>query len=108
MSSSGSVPVEIPIACTLEAGAMGDRIADWDRVLAAAQQRVALPSGGVRVELDGTVDVADLTRLVVAEQACCAFFRFAITVDERGVALEVDAPTDAQDLITAVFGPATR
>ena len=33
-----------------------------------------------------------------------AFFAFTITVDQRGTALEVRAPVDAVDLVTAVFG----
>ena len=39
-----------------------------------------------------------------AEQGCCTFFAFAITIDDRGIALEVRAPADAADLVTAVFG----
>ena len=34
-------------------------------------------------------------RLVAAEQDCCQFLRFAITVDTRGVGLEVRGPADA-------------
>jgi MerR family transcriptional regulator, copper efflux regulator len=98
---------EVPIVCTLAAGDMRDRLAEWDRVLAATLRRLALPTGGLRVEFDDSVDVAGLARLAVAEQECCAFFRFAITVDHRGVALEVDAPSDAQDLVAGVFGTAT-
>jgi DNA-binding transcriptional MerR regulator len=93
-----------PIACTLGAAEMPDRLADWDRLLHHAVGRSALPSGGLRVEFDESVDVGDLARLVVAEQECCAFFRFAITIDGRGVALEVDAPADAHDLVAGLFG----
>jgi hypothetical protein len=41
---------------------------------------------------------------MAAEQSCCSFFSFALTVDDRGVALEVRAPQDAAELVTAVFG----
>jgi hypothetical protein len=100
-------PDKVPIACTLAVGDTGDRLGDWDRVLAAAVRRLALPTGGLRVEFDDTVDVAGLARLAAAEQECCAFFRFAVTVDHRGVALEVDAPSDAHDLIAGLFGTPT-
>jgi DNA-binding transcriptional MerR regulator len=99
-------PDEVPIACTLAVGDMGDRLGDWDRVLAAAVRRLALPTGGLRVEFDNRVDVAGLARLAGAEQECCTFFRFTITVDHRGVALEVDAPAEAHDLIAGLFGTA--
>ncbi len=38
---------------------------------------------------------------------CCAFFSFAITVDGRGLALEIRAPADAEDLVVALFGTAS-
>jgi hypothetical protein len=43
-------------------------------------------------------------RLTVAEQSCCQFFAFAITVDERGTALEVRAPHDARPVLQSLFG----
>jgi DNA-binding transcriptional MerR regulator len=97
-------PEELPVACTLAPGDMHDRLDLWDRVLAGAIRRLALPSGGLRIEFGDSIDVESLAGLVVAEQGCCAFFRFAITVDHRGVALEVDAPAEARDLIAGMFG----
>ncbi len=46
----------------------------------------------------------ELIRLVAGEQDCCQFFRFAITVDTRGVALEVRAPDDARSIVESLFG----
>ena len=43
-------------------------------------------------------------RLVAAEQDCCQFFRFAITVDTRGVALEVRPAGDAIEIVESMFG----
>jgi hypothetical protein len=100
----GSKPEEVPIACTLAPGDVHDRLDAWDQLLAGAIRRRALASGGLRIEFADAVDVESLARLVVAEQACCAFFQFAITVDERGVALEVDAPAEALDVVTGMFG----
>jgi len=48
-----------------------------------------------------------LTDLVAAEQQCCRFFGFAITIDERGLALEVRAPSEPQPIVTALFGVAS-
>jgi hypothetical protein len=52
----------------------------------------------------GDAPLADVARLAAAEQDCCRFFSFALTVDERGVALEVRAPDDALSLVEALFG----
>lgn len=93
-----------PIACTLDAGAMPDRLAAWQTILDLARARTATDDGGLRLEFDDTLALGELTRLVEAEQRCCAFFSFAITVDARGIALEVRAPDDASEVVAALFG----
>ena len=99
------VPVEVPIACTLEPGAISDRVAEWATVLAEVTRRIGV-DGGVRIEFGPDVDLGDLGRLIGAEQRCCAFFNFALTVDATGIALEVRAPELANELITDLFGAA--
>jgi hypothetical protein len=93
------------IACTLEREAMGDRILEWLAVLGSVTSRGSV-EGGIRLGLAWDADLAEVARLGRAEQGCCTFFRFALTVDERGTALEVRAPAEAQDLVAAVFGVA--
>jgi hypothetical protein len=98
----------LPIACTLDgAEAVEDRLAEWRAVLAQARARQDLPSG-VRVEFGARAPIEELARLAVAEQDCCRFFAFAITVDGRGVGLEVEAPPDALEIVTALFGAPAR
>ena len=82
---------DAPIACTLGADSLGGRLDDWRQVLAHASARTHIDDG-VRVEFSPDVPIAELSRLVVAEHECCQFFRFAISVDGRGLALEVTAP----------------
>ena len=100
-----TVPVEVPIACTLESGAMPDRLAEWSGVLAAATRRVAV-AGGVRIEFGPDVDLGELGRLVGAEQRCCSFFSFTLTVDAAATALEVRAPELAAGIVADLFGAA--
>jgi len=83
---------------------MPDRLDEWHAVLAHATARTATADGGVRVELDNQIVVGELAELVAAEQQCCAFFSFAITVDARGVALEVRAPEGAEDKLGTLLG----
>jgi hypothetical protein len=101
----GVEPVDVPVACTLEFGAMPDRLAEWEAALAGVARRESLGPGGLRLEFD-TVDITDLARLVVAEQDCCSFFSFALTVDGRGVGLEVTAPSGAESILADLFGVA--
>lgn len=100
----GVKPDDPPIACTLDAGSMPGRLRDWKAILDQATSRTAAPDGALRVEFDDDIALAELAALVTAEQNCCAFFSFAITVDTRGIALEVRAPDGATDIVTSMFG----
>lgn len=103
MSTKPATDDEAAIACTLSAGAMKGRLDEWHALLAHVVRREEIDDG-VRSVFADTVPVGELIRLVAAEQDCCQFFRFAITVDRRGIALEARAPLDAHDLVTSMFG----
>lgn len=101
-----------PIACMLGAGEMSTRLDEWNALL---EERRDLLRGvvarrpladGVRLELGPDTDVTELARLAAAEHGCCRFFSFALVIDTRGLALEVHAPPDAADVVTALFGAA--
>jgi MerR family copper efflux transcriptional regulator len=94
---------EVPIACTLRPGALRGQLEDWQALLGHAGRRDPLDDG-VRIEFDPSVPPTELMRLVAAEQDCCQFLRFAITVDTRGIALEVRGPDDADSIIDGLFG----
>ncbi len=97
---------EPAIACTLSARSMKGRVDEWHALLAHVERREPIDDG-VRSVFATSVPTGDLIRLVAAEQDCCPFFRFAITVDARGVALEVRAPADAQSILESMFGAAS-
>jgi MerR family copper efflux transcriptional regulator len=101
---------EVPIACTLGPSGLTDRMIEWEGLLGdkrsflgSAITRTAIP-GGVRLEFGPEGDVQEIARLTVAEQDCCRFFSFAITVDGRGIGLEVTAPDDALLVVHSLFG----
>jgi hypothetical protein len=94
-----------PIACTLAGDDVPARVEAWQSVLTHAIGRDAI-GGGVRVTFGPTASVSTLADLVAAEQSCCSFLAFAITIDARGLALEVTAPADAQPVVAALFGAA--
>jgi DNA-binding transcriptional MerR regulator len=95
-----------PVACTLSAEEMPGRMAAWQAAVAEANGREAI-DGGVRL-LFGPADglAARLADLAEKEQGCCAFFDFAVRVSPSGVALDVQAPANAAELVTALFGGA--
>ena len=104
---------EVPVACTLGAGELATRLDEWNALLADQQDllrgvvaRRALDDGGLRLEFGPATDVTEIARLAAAEQGCCRFFDFALMIDDRGIALEVHVPPDAQPVLTALFGAA--
>jgi DNA-binding transcriptional MerR regulator len=102
---AAEAPADPEIACTLPADAVDDRLADWRRLLGFVVAHEPV-DGGIRLALDACVPGDELLRLTTAEQSCCAFFAFAITVDGRGLALEVRAPDAGADLVAAMFASA--
>jgi MerR family transcriptional regulator, copper efflux regulator len=94
---------EVPIACTLGAGEMSSRLDEWNALLEHVAVRRGL-TDGLRLEFRPGTDVTDIARLVAAEQTCCGFFEFALTINARGIALEVHAPPDGQPVLTGLFG----
>lgn len=95
--------VEPPIACTLDAAAMPGRVQEWNQILGFVTARSAV-DGGVRLQLDPATPLGEVARLAGAEQGCCSFLSFAVTVDGRGTGLEIRAPADALSLVHGLFG----
>ena len=97
---------QVPIACTLAAGDVPVRVEEWRRLLSFVVAREELDGGGRRLTFagDAAVDAPAVAALAAAEHACCGFFRFAVTIDGRGLALEVRAPDDAREMVDALFG----
>ena len=76
-------------------------------LLSGVTGRTAI-DGGLRLEFGPGTDAGELARLAAAEQGCCRFFSFAVVIDGRGLALEVSAPGEAADVVTALFGAPDR
>jgi DNA-binding transcriptional MerR regulator len=92
-----------PVACTLDLVDVAGRLEEWRDLLTHVVDRAAI-DGGTRLRLDAAVPLDRVASLVEAEHGCCGFFAFAITVDSRGVALEVRAPAAGQAMVDALFG----
>lgn len=111
--SGESVPVTLgeqadpAVACSLPAAEMPGRQEDWEALVDHVRAREPLPDdAGVRLVFDPAVPVEEVARLAAAEHGCCSFFAFTLTVDQRGIGLEIRGPEDAAEVITAMFGTA--
>jgi hypothetical protein len=78
------------------------RIAEWEHALHDVQARHEV-GDGLRLELGEHTPIGRVAELAAAEQEHSGFFRFALTVDRRGSALEVAAPPERRDALYALF-----
>jgi len=99
-------PVGVPIACTLGPDDMGHRLEDWQRLVSGAIGKEAI-DGGIRLRYPAGTDLGPIATLVAAEQQCCSFFTFAITVTVEGVTLDVVAPPDGRAMVDDLVGAAS-
>jgi hypothetical protein len=76
---------------------------EWNALLQDVVDRHGLDDG-LRLEFQPGTDVTEIARLAAAEQTCCRFFDFTLTIDSRGIALEVHAPPDGQTVLAGLFG----
>ncbi len=103
---STAAPAEPVIACSLEPGSVPSCVADWQELLARAVRRESVDGGVALTFLAGAELVADTARLAAAEQTCCPFLTFSLHLTSGELRLEVRAPDDAADVLSAMFGPA--
>ncbi|MBX9243818.1 MerR family transcriptional regulator [Actinotalea ferrariae] len=98
--------VAAPVACSLDAAAVPDRVSDWQTLVPRATSREPIP-GGIALTFPASVDLAaEVARLAAAEQDCCSFFTFTVRLTTGQVRLEVQAPADAANVVAAMFGTA--
>jgi hypothetical protein len=80
---------------------MPQRVKDWREVNAEVSAREATATG-VRLVFARGVDVGRLASLAAAEQDCCTFLRFGLTLGLEDVTLEISGADDARAVIDAL------
>jgi hypothetical protein len=88
-----------PIACTITAAEIPERIALFGSMRAALDSIDRTPTG-LLLHFPDDPDVRrDLATFVVDEKQCCQFWGFDVIDEPAGVALRWDAPPAADDLV---------
>jgi hypothetical protein len=96
--------MDLPVACGLEAGALGKRVARWQALPLIGTESTA---DGVRARFRREGDAeARLTELVAAERECCGFaeWQFVAEADELVLDVRSDAsggPAAVRELFAA-------
>ena len=79
--------MDLPVACTLDAGAFGERVAHWRSLPLVGAEPTA---DGVRARFRREGDAeARLTKLVAAERECCGFADWQVVARADELVLEV-------------------
>ena len=89
-----------PVACSLGAPAMSDRIRQWQDLLAGAEHEL-IPNG-IRLTMPSD-RAAQVAELAAAELQCCPFFDFRLHLTGQQMHLEVRAPAEAATMLTGLL-----
>jgi hypothetical protein len=96
---------EIPIACSLDAGDLEQRLAEITAV--GKESLIASEEKGEQFLLRFRADAGirqRLERIVAAEAECCAFLDLALTESGGELVLSVGAPQDAREFVKGFAG----
>jgi hypothetical protein len=93
----------IGASCTLAAGDLRVRMAEW-RAVRDRATRVERIQGGVRLHLAADESVSGIADLVDRESQCCAFYTFSLNVHGGSRLLEATAAPGAEEAVLALIG----
>ncbi len=94
---------EVPVACSLNASDLTDRMNRWNVLTDQAKPVVTSTDTGLRLAFLPNQGVAEeLTALAELERACCAFASWTVRADADGVVLDISA--SSEEGIAAVHG----
>jgi hypothetical protein len=98
------MPNDTPIACTLDAAEMRDRVASIDTLLDDALLDQREIDGGLRARFRDAPDIERrIHELIAAESRCCAFLSFAVGREPDALWLEITGAPEARPVIEQFF-----
>jgi hypothetical protein len=105
MTAGSSQP---PVACTLDASALGEREQEFRLLFAAALRRVTRSGAcAARIVLDRRFE-REARDLLAREARCCAFFAFDFAADGDALVVDASVPADAALALDFLLGLAAQ
>jgi hypothetical protein len=90
-------PPPVPIACTLSAGDLPGRCAEWQAFYSSSVLSSERSPRTVRLHLDPSpASVAAARSLARREKECCAFFEFTLASEAGRPVMAVSVPPGAE------------
>jgi hypothetical protein len=91
---------EVPIACTLEAGRLPERVAEWRAFAGRSVRQIEREAHAARLRLaDGDDVLVAAASLAQREKECCAFFDFALLLEPEARWLRITVPVQADEVL---------
>jgi MerR family transcriptional regulator, copper efflux regulator len=91
-----------PIACTLDAGALDERVEEWRSLVASSVVAVESDASCVRLLLrDSDAALLAAVSLGAREKACCAFFDVAVEIQPESRVLRLSVPEGAEEALAS-------
>lgn len=93
---------DAPIACSLDAGSLADRVAEWRALVATSVVEVGAEPTAVHLVLDpsGTALVAAV-ELAQREKQCCPFFDVVIDIGAEQRTLSLRVPEGVEEAMAS-------
>ena len=86
---------DVPVACSLNAGDLTDRMNRWNALTDQAKPVVTRTDTGLRVAFSQKPGITDeLTELTALERDCCAFASWTVRQDLDTVVLDISASSE--------------
>jgi MerR family copper efflux transcriptional regulator len=96
--------MELPIACSLDPGALEERRGRWRALAARALVDQHTTPSGVRQRYRPEPEVErELRDLAAAERECCGFASWDVRASEGSLELEVSSPGDGAAAVREMF-----
>lgn len=92
----------VPIACSLDAGSLADRVEEWRTLVASSVVEVEAEPTAVHLVLDpsGPALVAAV-ELAQREKQCCPFFDVVIDIGAQQRTLSLSVPDGAEEAMAS-------
>ncbi len=99
MTSGGDA---VPIACSLDAPALGERADEWRALVASSVTSVRSDATAVRLVLrQSEAALTAAVALAQREKQCCAFFDVSIVVEADRRTLVLAVPHGAEEVLAS-------
>lgn len=93
---------DAPIACSLDAGSLADRVEEWRALVAASVVEVEAEPTAVHLVLDQSATaLVSAVELAQREKQCCPFFDVVLDVGAQRRTLSLRVPDGAEEAMAS-------